>query len=95
MDFKMAQCELCRESISVEANLQAFQIRDKAIELFSLKGRQPWAGVRCICLNCLKQLSLSAAPISYRRLVQGDPCECGSKIGKDGYCRDCGFGYQE
>ena len=22
----------------------------------------------------------------------GDDCECGSKIGKDGYCRDCGFG---
>ena len=27
------------------------------------------------------------------KLEPGDPCdECGSTIGKDGYCRDCGYG---
>ncbi len=71
MKFTMSQCQLCGECVFDEVELQAFQVRDKMIELFSLNGRQPWCGVRCVCLNCVEQLQIGAPTAGNGKIIAG------------------------
>ena len=58
MDFKFAKCEACNTYIFNELDIIAYRLtsenpgRDK--QIVKLEGREPWSGIRCICLDCVR-----------------------------------------
>lgn len=59
MTFKFAKCETCNTYIFDESRIISYRLcsRDKdgnrQKEIVQLEGREPWAGIRCICLDCV------------------------------------------
>jgi len=56
MKFGHASCTICNQSIFLEEELVAYQIRSGMIVSVQLNGQQPWAGVRCACRRCIKAI---------------------------------------
>jgi hypothetical protein len=56
MQFKFCPCEVCKQSVFREDKLVAYQIRDGLAVPMDLEGKQPWAGVRCVCRDCIRTL---------------------------------------
>lgn len=53
-----AVCNVCQQSNFSPDCLVAYTLRSKRIERVDLQGRQPWSGVRVICLDCLRTFAL-------------------------------------
>ena len=61
MEFKFAKCETCNEYIFDESKLIAYRLTSenwgKGKKIVKLEGREPWSGIRCICLDCVEFFS--------------------------------------
>jgi hypothetical protein len=57
MVFHHTTCEVCRQTLFHLDGLVAYQIRNQTIVPIELKGEQPWAGIRCVCRNCICNLA--------------------------------------
>ena len=63
MKFFHIYCALCPECIIDPDGLIAYQVRRLSEGdgwtriIVDLDGRQPWSGVRCVCLSCVKFLT--------------------------------------
>jgi hypothetical protein len=58
MKFGHARCEVCNGYLFREADLIAYRRRGGGvIEPIDLKGEQPWSGIGCVCLTCVRTLA--------------------------------------
>jgi hypothetical protein len=54
--FHHACCEVCGRDVFRADDLIAYQVRAGRPARIDLGGKQPWAGVRCVCLACIEFL---------------------------------------
>jgi hypothetical protein len=65
MPFKTARCSLCDFWIFKVEDVVAFEMRlkglgsRKALAPVDLDGREPWSGVRCVCVACASTIAFS------------------------------------
>jgi hypothetical protein len=55
-----AQCQLCGRFIADEDRQNAFRRSRDRIEPVDLKGKRPWGGVFCVCLECIGVVNASS-----------------------------------
>lgn len=62
MEFKFTTCHICcrhlsrLDEIALSYRLSLDSLGRLVPDSVSLDGRQPWSGVRCICINCIRFL---------------------------------------
>jgi hypothetical protein len=56
MKFMVATCKLCERNVFDSTNLRAFETTLAGVGVVDLQGKQPHAGMRCVCTFCISQL---------------------------------------
>jgi len=57
MKFIFANCKVCNRDVFDEKELVTFQsLRPLHLERVDLEGQQPWTGMLCICLQCMRAI---------------------------------------
>jgi hypothetical protein len=56
--FTCARCCMCNAYLYTESRVLAFQYTpyqphvERRLEPIDLAGREPWSGIRCVCVHC-------------------------------------------